>query len=79
MFGIVEIIRNLEQPALPRAPVGTKFRQLWPSKKDFQESWRAVLRGTSLGSILGIVFFILEAMVSELIFGRSLHTYEKGH
>jgi len=55
MFGIVEIIRNLEQPTLPRAPVGTKFRDLWPSKKDFQESWRAVLRGTGLGSILGIL------------------------
>jgi len=55
MFGIVEIIRNLEQPTLPRAPVGTKFRELWPSKKDFQESWRAVLRGTGLGSILGIL------------------------
>ena len=55
MFGIVEIIRNLEQPTLPRAPVGTKFRELWPSKKDFQQSWRAVLRGTGLGSILGIL------------------------
>ncbi len=55
MFGIVEIINNLEQPTLPRSTAGTKFRELWPSKKDFQESWRAVLRGTGLGSILGIL------------------------
>jgi putative tricarboxylic transport membrane protein len=55
MFGIVEIINNLEQPTLPRSAASTRFRELWPSKKDFKESWRAVLRGTGLGSILGIL------------------------
>jgi putative tricarboxylic transport membrane protein len=55
MFGIVEIIINLEQPSLPRPAASTRFRELWPSKKDFKESWRAVLRGTGLGSILGIL------------------------
>src|SRR3972149_2536223 len=28
MFGVVEIIRNLEQPVLPRVPVSTKIRDL---------------------------------------------------
>ena len=55
LFGIVEIIRNLEQPTLPRPQFSAKMRDLWPSMKDFHESWRAVLRGTGLGSMLGIL------------------------
>jgi putative tricarboxylic transport membrane protein len=55
LFGVVEIIRNLEQPTMPRIPVSTNIRDLWPSMKDFHESWRAVLRGTGIGSLLGIL------------------------
>ena len=55
LFGIVEIIRNLEQPTLPRPQFSAKMRELWPGAKDFRESWRAVLRGTALGSLLGIL------------------------
>ena len=55
MFGVVEIIRNLEQPTMPRIPVSTRIRDLWPSMKDFKESWRSVLRGTGIGSLLGIL------------------------
>jgi putative tricarboxylic transport membrane protein len=55
MFGIVEIIRNLELPEVPRIPVSTRIRDLWPSGKDFREAWPAVLRGTGLGSLLGIL------------------------
>jgi TctA family transporter len=55
MFGIVEILRNLEQPTPQRAPVSTRLRDLWPSKADFKQAWPAVLRGTGLGSLLGIL------------------------
>ncbi len=55
LFGIVEIIRNLEQQSLHRTPVSTRIRDLWLSKKDFQDSYPAVLRGTVLGSVLGIL------------------------
>jgi len=55
LFGVVEIIRNLEQPTLPRPQLVAKIRQLWPSTRDLQDSWRAVLRGTGLGSLLGIL------------------------
>jgi putative tricarboxylic transport membrane protein len=55
LFGIVEIIRNLEQPKLPRPQFSARMRDLWPGAKDFLESWRAALRGTALGSILGIL------------------------
>src|SRR5215468_6081001 len=55
MFGVVEIIRNLEQPDVGRSAITARFRDLWPSMKDFHESWRAVIRGTFLGAILGIL------------------------
>jgi TctA family transporter len=31
------------------------MRDLWPSRADFRQSWPAVLRGTGLGSLLGIL------------------------
>jgi putative tricarboxylic transport membrane protein len=55
MFGIVEIVRNLEQKQLHRVPVSARIRDLWPSKRDFRDAWRPVLRGTALGSLLGIL------------------------
>jgi putative tricarboxylic transport membrane protein len=55
MFGVVEIIRNLEQKELPRAHLSARMRDLWPKGQDFLDSWRAVLRGTGLGSLLGIL------------------------
>ena len=55
MFGVVEIVRNLEQPDAQRSAIVARFRDLWPSMKDFHESWRAVLRGTGLGALLGIL------------------------
>jgi putative tricarboxylic transport membrane protein len=55
MFGIVEIIRNLEQGDVARSAISARFRDLWPSMKDFHDSWKAVLRGTGLGALLGIL------------------------
>jgi putative tricarboxylic transport membrane protein len=55
MFGIVEIIRNLEQNDYERTPVKTKFRDLWPRPADLREAWRPILRGTGLGAVLGIL------------------------
>jgi TctA family transporter len=55
MFGIVEIIRNLEHTELPRPQLKPRMSELWPKGQDFRDSWRAVLRGTGLGSLLGIL------------------------
>jgi len=55
LFGIVEIIRNLEQTTLPRPQLRARMRELWPSRQDIASSWPAVLRGTGLGSLLGIL------------------------
>ncbi|MCJ9752901.1 tripartite tricarboxylate transporter permease [Neorhizobium sp. BETTINA12A] len=55
LFGIVEIIRNLENPPPPRETISTRMRDLWPNKQEFRDSIPAALRGTGLGSILGIL------------------------
>lgn len=55
MFGIVEVIRNLEIKSLDREPVSAKFRDLWPTKEEAKQAVPAVLRGTGLGSILGVL------------------------
>jgi TctA family transporter len=55
MFGIVEIIRNLEQTTLPRPHLKARLRELWPRGRDLREGWHAVVRGTGLGSLLGIL------------------------
>jgi TctA family transporter len=54
MFGFAEIISNLSTPAEKRE-VFTQVKHLWPSREDFRQSWRAVLRGTGLGSLLGVL------------------------
>lgn len=54
-FGIVEIVLNLELKMLPRVPVGTKLRELFPSREEFRAAWPAALRGTGLGALLGIL------------------------
>ena len=55
VFGVGEIIANLSQPAESRSIVSAKITRLWPTADDFRRSWRAVLRGTALGSILGVL------------------------
>jgi putative tricarboxylic transport membrane protein len=55
MYGIVEIVRNLERTELPRPHLDARMRDLWPRGQDFREAWPAVLRGTGLGSLLGIL------------------------
>ncbi len=54
MFGLSEIILNLERPQ-DRSLLTQAIGSLWPTKQDFKESWRAVLRGTGLGAVLGIL------------------------
>ena len=54
VFGIAEIIRNLEQVA-SRDIVQAKITGLMPTLKDLKDSAGAIGRGTVLGSILGIL------------------------
>ncbi len=54
LFGIAEIIVNLESPG-SRGLIATKITRLWPTREDFRKAWPAVLRGTGLGTFLGIL------------------------
>jgi len=54
VFGIAEILRNLEQP-LDRTYVTQEIRGLLLSRSDARAAWPAVLRGTALGSLLGVL------------------------
>ena len=55
VFGFGEIIANLGRPAEHREVFTKDVKGLWPTKKDFRQAAPAVLRGTALGSILGIL------------------------
>ena len=54
VFGTAEIIANLEQGE-KREVFTAKVGRLMPTKEDFKRAWPAVLRGTALGSFLGIL------------------------
>ena len=55
VFGFGEIIVNLGQPAEHREVFTKDVKGLWPTKQDFKDAWPAVVRGTALGSILGVL------------------------
>jgi TctA family transporter len=55
VFGFGEIISNLGMPAEHREVFTKDVKGLWPTKQDFKNAWPAVLRGTALGSILGVL------------------------
>ncbi len=54
MFGIAEIIGNLEQKE-HREVFTSKVKNLWPTREDWKRIWAPILRGTALGSALGIL------------------------
>lgn len=35
--------------------IAAKVERLWPTREDFRQAWPAVLRGTGLGSVLGVL------------------------
>jgi len=55
VFGFGEIIANLSRPAEHREVFTKDVKGLWPSRQDFKEAAPAVLRGTALGSLLGVL------------------------
>jgi putative tricarboxylic transport membrane protein len=55
VFGFGEIITNLSQPAESREVFTKDVKGLWPTMQDFKDAFPAVLRGTTLGSLLGVL------------------------
>lgn len=54
LFGVAEIIRNLEQRVSGHAEA-RKVSSLWPTRDDIRRSIPSVLRGSGLGSFLGVL------------------------
>jgi TctA family transporter len=54
LFGFAEIITNLETTE-KREVIASKVKGLWITKDQFRQAWPAVLRGTGLGSMLGVL------------------------
>lgn len=55
VFGFGEIIANLGRPAEHREVFTKDVKGLWPTAQDVKDAFPAVLRGTALGSILGVL------------------------
>ncbi|GAA5236736.1 tripartite tricarboxylate transporter permease [Verticiella sediminum] len=54
VFGFAEVLNNLELRE-KRVSLTSKIGSLYPNKQEFMESAPAVLRGTAIGSVLGIL------------------------
>ena len=54
LFGVAEILRNLEAGGIARGSV-RKVQGLWLSRSELRQIVRPVLRGTGLGSVLGVL------------------------
>jgi TctA family transporter len=54
MFGVAEILRNLEDEKT-RTVVINKVKNLWPNRDDLRAIVGPILRGTALGSALGVL------------------------
>ncbi len=55
VFGIAEILRNLEGGEGSRTIIGTAIGRLWPSREDLRAMMAPMVRGTILGSVLGVL------------------------
>jgi TctA family transporter len=54
MFGLGEIVRNLEHETTRMAVIKT-VTGLWPTRDDLRRMIAPILRGTAIGSVLGIL------------------------
>jgi putative tricarboxylic transport membrane protein len=54
LFGIAEVFSNLDT-VMERQIFETKIKNIWPTLKDYIQSKWAILRGTVLGFLLGIL------------------------
>lgn len=55
MFGLGEIIANLQAGLTQRSAINAPLRDLWPRMSDLREMAPAVLRGTAIGGVLGLL------------------------
>lgn len=55
LFGISEVLLNLEQADKKAEIIQKKIRNLWPTRKDMKDSAGAMTRGSILGFFLGVI------------------------
>jgi putative tricarboxylic transport membrane protein len=55
LFGIAEIMRNVERPDAQRSAYSARMRELWPKASDLRAAWPSAVRGTGVGALLGIL------------------------
>jgi putative tricarboxylic transport membrane protein len=55
VFGVGEIIANLARGGESRSLLAQGIAQLMPTREEFRLAWPAVLRGTTLGALLGVL------------------------
>lgn len=56
IFGLADILSNLMRGSEAGKDVLTsRITRLWPTREEFSRAWPAALRGTGIGSILGIL------------------------
>ncbi|EHK66581.1 tripartite tricarboxylate transporter permease [Achromobacter arsenitoxydans] len=84
VFGLSEIMSNLEQKE-NRVEITDKVGSLYPSRQEFREAAPAIVRGTALGSALGILpggGSVLSAFASytlEKKLSKEPERFGKGH
>jgi len=54
LFGVAEILNNIENPA-PRETHGQKIRDLLPNKQDWRKATMPIFRGSVIGFLMGIL------------------------
>jgi TctA family transporter len=83
MFGIAEIIRNLEMPEV-RDALKTKISRLWLTKEEWRRVLAPIARGTTLGTVVGILpgggaaLSSMGAYTLERRVSRNKHLFGKG-
>jgi TctA family transporter len=84
VFGFAEIMSNLELRD-QRVDITDKVGSLYPNKQEFKEAWPASVRGTALGSCLGIlpgggaVLSSFASYTTEKKISKNPERFGKGH
>jgi TctA family transporter len=55
IFAFGDIIVNLSRPAEDRSFLSAKITGLMPTRADFKVFWKSIVRGTAVGSFLGVL------------------------
>jgi TctA family transporter len=86
LFGLGEILSNLEKGGTNRDLLFQKIKHLWPMKDDFKRMWKPMMRGTAIGCFFGtlpgagptIAAFSSYAMEKKMVAKENAHQFGKG-